>query len=141
MPLVFAASAAVSGVGLLALVDLTAGRSASPKLLGVTLAILVFALLVWLAFLRSSADTVFMQATAPLREGAVAVELLLAGYLAPLALVALALVFPSWAPLPAALAALLMVGEQVHARFSLILAAGRRRPLTLATLTFPRRSP
>ncbi len=140
MPLVFAASAAVSGVGLLALVELAAGRPAGPGLLGMTLAILVLAMLVWLAFLRASADTAFVRATTRLREGAVATQLLIAGYVAPLALVALGLALPSWAPLPAALAALLMIAGQVRARSSLILAAGQRRPLTLATLTLPRRS-
>ena len=140
MPLVFAASAAVSGVGLFALVELTAGRPAGPELLGVTLATLVSGLLVWLAFLRASVDAAFVRATAPLRRGATAVELVVIGYAAPFALLALALVFPQWAAGPTALAVSLAIAGQFRAKSALILAAGQRRPVTLATLTLPRRS-
>jgi anaerobic dimethyl sulfoxide reductase subunit C (anchor subunit) len=141
MPVVFAASAAVSGTGLLALAELTAGRPAGREVLSAALVSLVLGMLVWLGFLTWSADRVFLRATAPLREGPLGLELLAAGYLAPLALVALGLALPSWSALPTALAALLMIAGQLRARAALILTAGQRRPLTLATLTLRRRSP
>jgi DMSO reductase anchor subunit len=140
MPLVFAASAAVSGVGLLVLVELATGRPVGRALLGAMLAVLAAGALVWRAFLRASSDPTFVRATAPLRAGRAASEILVAGYAAPAALAALALAWPAWAPLPAALAALLTLGGQARARWMLVLAAGRRRPLTLATLTLARRS-
>jgi hypothetical protein len=141
MPAVFLAAAAVSGVGLLLLAGLLAGRPPDARLLMITLAMLVGGLLVWLAYLGSSADPVFLGATAPLRQGALAVELVVGGYVAPVALLALALGEAPWAPASAALAALLAVAGQCRAKGALILAAGQRRPLTLATLTLPRRSP
>jgi DMSO reductase anchor subunit len=140
MPLVFAASAAVSGVGLLVLVELMAGHLPGPALLATTLAVHNLGMLTWLAFLASSSDPAFVQATAPLRHGPTAIEIVGAGYVAPLALGALALAFPAWAPGPTALAALLALVGQVRARSALILQAGQRRPVTLATLTLPRRS-
>ena len=94
----------------------------------------------WLAFLAASSDPAFVQATAPLRHGPKAIEIIVADYVAPLALGALALAFPAWAPGPTALAALLALVGQVRARSALILQAGQRRPVTLATLTLPRRS-
>jgi DMSO reductase anchor subunit len=139
MPLLFAASAAVSGIALLALTELGAGRPVSPALLGVMLAILALALLVWRAFVLACTDAAFVRATAPLREGATGIEILVVGYTVPVALVALGLAAPGWAATPTALAALLMIAGQMRARAALILAAGRRRPLTLATLTLPRR--
>jgi DMSO reductase anchor subunit len=140
MPAVFAASAAASGTALLLLAGLLAGRPPDRRLLVVTMVTLVGGLLVWSRYLGSSVDPAFLSATAPLRHGAVAVELVLAGYAVPFALLALALGAEPWAPAPAALAAILALAAQYRARSALILAAGRRRPLTLATLTLPRRS-
>ena len=140
MPVVFTAAAAVSGLGLLVLVELMAGRRPGPALLARTLVVLGLGLLVWLAFLASSSDLAFVRATAPLRRGATAMEIIVAGYAAPLALVALALAFPALAPGPAALAAMLALVGQFRARSALVLKAGQRRPVTLATLTLPRRS-
>jgi hypothetical protein len=68
-------------------------------------------------------------------------EILLAGYVIPLGLLALALAFPAWASGPAALAAGLALLGQLRARAALILTAGRRRPVTLTTLTLRRTSP
>lgn len=139
MPVVFAASAAVSGAGLLVLAELLAGRVPGDGFLGIALAVLVLGMLVWLAYLSWSPDPAFARATAPLREGAQAIELVVIGYLAPCVLIALALVFPPWAPLPTALAAGLAIVGQARAKSALILAAGQQRPVTLATLTIPRR--
>jgi anaerobic dimethyl sulfoxide reductase subunit C (anchor subunit) len=139
MPLVFAASAAVAGTALLLLAELLAGRGPGPGLLGVMLAVLALGLLVWLAFLSSSVDPAFVGATAPLRRGATAAELVVVGYAAPVVLLALAVAVPAWAPGATALAAALAIAGQGRARAALILAAGVRRPVTLATLTLPRR--
>jgi DMSO reductase anchor subunit len=139
MPVVFTAAAAVSGLGLLLLAELMAGRRPGQMLLATTLVVLGLGLLVWLAFLASSSDPAFVRATAPLRRGATATEIIVAGYAAPLALLALALAFPAWAPGPTAVAASLALLGQVRARSVLILTAGQRRPVTLATLTLPRR--
>ena len=140
MPAVFAASAAVSGTALLLFAELLAGRPPDPRLLVVAMVALVGGLLVWFKYLGSSVDPVFRSATAPLRQGPVAAELVLAGYAVPFALLALALGGAPWAAAPAALAAILAVAAQYRAKSALILAGGRRRPLTLATLTLPRRS-
>jgi DMSO reductase anchor subunit len=141
MPVVFAAAAAVSGIALLVLAELFAGRPVGRALLATTLVVLALGLLVWLAFLASSADPAFVRATAPLRRGRTATQILVAGYVVPLALIALALVLPAWAPGPAALAACLALVGQLRARAALILRAGQRRPVTLATLTLRRSSP
>jgi hypothetical protein len=140
MPLVFAASAAVSGGGLLILAELLTGGLPGRHLLLAQLATLVAGLLVWLAYLAASRDPVFLEATRPLRQGATALEIVVAGHAAPFALLALALGLPSGSAIPTALAGLLAVLAQLRAKSVLILAAGRRRPLTLATLTLPRRS-
>ncbi len=140
MPLVFGASAAVSGASLVVLAELMAGRRPGQALLATTLVVLALGLLVWLAFLASSSDPAFVRATAPLRRGATAIEIVVAGHVAPLALVALALAAPPWAPGPAALAATLALVGQFRARSALVLKAGQRRPVTLATPTLPRRS-
>jgi DMSO reductase anchor subunit len=140
MPPVFAAAAAVSGVALLLLSELLAGRTPGPGLLGAALVVIAVALLVWFGYLTAPADPAFARAAAPLTRGAGAIEIVLAGYLAPSILVALALAAPAWAPVPAALAGLLALAGQARARFALVLAAGRRRPVTLATLTLVRRS-
>lgn len=139
MPVVFTAAAAVSGLGLLLLAELMAGRRPGQTLLATTLVVLALGLLVWLAFLASSADPAFVRATAPLRRGATAIEIIVAGYAAPLALLALALAFPAWATGLTAVAASLALLGQFRARSALILTAGQRRPVTLATLTLPRR--
>jgi DMSO reductase anchor subunit len=141
MPVVFAAAAAVSGIALLVLAELFAGRPVGRALLATTLVVLALGLLVWLAFLASSADPAFVRATAPLRRGRTATQILVAGYVVPLALIALALVLSAWAPGPAALAACLALVGQLRARAALILRAGQRRPVTLATLTLRRSSP
>jgi hypothetical protein len=140
MPLVFLASAAVSGVALLLVVEMLAGHPPGPGLLAAAMASLVAGCLVWLAYLGSSADPAFVSATAPLRRGATALELVVGGHAAPFALLALALGQASWAAAPVALAALLALAAQYRAKSALILTAGRRRPLTLATLTLPGRS-
>jgi formate-dependent nitrite reductase membrane component NrfD len=139
VPAVFAAAAAVSGVSLLLLTELLGGRLPGRSLLATTAVVLALGLLVWWGFLASSADAAFVRATAPLRGGATALEILGAGYALPLVLIALALASPAWAPVPTALAAGLALVGQFRARSALILAAGRRRPVTLATLT-PRRT-
>lgn len=140
MPVVFAAAAAVSGTGLLLLADLLAGRPPGRALLATTLAVLAVGLLVWVAFLASSTDSAFVRATAPLRRGRTAMKILVAGHVVPLALLALALTLPAWAPGAAALAACLALVGQFRARSALILTAGQRRPVTLATLTLRRTS-
>lgn len=140
MPVVFGASAAVSGASLLVLAELLAGRPPGRAVAGTMLVVLGLGLLVWLSFLGSSADHAFVRATTPLREGATAVELVVIGYAAPVALIALALALPQWAPGPAALAATLAIAGQWRAKSALIRAAGQRRPVTLATLTLPGRS-
>jgi len=139
MPVVFTASAAVSGAGLLVLAELLAGRVPGDGFLWIALAVLVLGMVVWLAYLRWSPDPAFARATAPLRVGAPAIELVVIGYVAPCVLIALALVVPPWAPLPTALAAVLAIAGQARAKSALIVAAGQRRPVTLATLTIPRR--
>jgi DMSO reductase anchor subunit len=140
MPVVFAASAAVSGASLLVLAELLAGRRPGRAVVGTMLMVLALGLLVWLRFLGSSTDHAFVRATTVLREGVTAVELVVVGYAAPVGLVALGLTLPEWTPGPIALAVTLAIVGQWRAKSVLIRAAGQRRAVTLATLTLPRRS-
>jgi hypothetical protein len=97
---------------------------------------LLAGLAVWLAYLRWSPDPDFARAVGPLREGPTAVRLAGAGYVLPLALLALGAALDGSTP-AAALAGALMVAGQADARAALILTAGLLRPITLAGPRLP----
>jgi hypothetical protein len=138
MPVVFLASAAVSGLGLLLVVDGLAGRPPGVQRLGATLLVLVAALGLWLAYLRWRRDGHFAHAVRTLREGPGALAVVGGGHIAPLALVAAALAAD--APGLAVAAGALMVLGQVVAKWLLIVVAGELRPITLGNLTLQRRA-
>lgn len=140
MPVVFLASAAVSGAGLLALVEVVAGRPVGGALLGATLVTLVLGAIAWLAYVTWSREAGFARATGALREGPTAVAIVGGGYLAPFLCAALALALPGVAVPAATLAGALMIAGQALAKTALILTAGQLRPVTLTTLRLERRS-
>lgn len=135
MPIVFFASAIVSGMGLFVLVEVAGGRTPGGAVLGGGLAVLALAAVVWLAFVTWSDEPAFARAVAPLCQGATAVELVGIGYVAPFALAALGLAFPGWTDATAALAGAAMIAGQMRAKTALILTAGQLRPITLSNLT------
>lgn len=138
MPGVFLASAAVSGLGLLLVVDGLTGRPPGVQRLGATLLVLVGALGLWLAYLGWKREGHFAHAVRSLREGPGALAVVGGGYVAPLTLVAAALAVD--APGLAVAAGALMVLGQAAAKWLLIVVAGELRPITLANLTLQRRA-
>jgi len=137
MPAVFAASAATSGVGALLALEVAGGRPLTGALLGATLAILALAMVVWLGYVTWSDDEAFREATRPLREGASAVAVTGGGYVLPFALATAALV--SGLAAPALVAGALMALAQVHAKWLLVVGAGRLWPIALRSLGLQRR--
>jgi formate-dependent nitrite reductase membrane component NrfD len=139
VPLVFLASALVSGAGLWALLAAVSGRAPAAWQAGALAAAPALGLVVWVGYLGGAAGA-FARAVAPLREGRLARLIVGGGYVAPLALATLALVLPALGPLALGLAGALMVLGQVVAKTHLIRTAGQLRPLTLHTLRWQRRT-
>jgi phenylacetyl-CoA:acceptor oxidoreductase 26-kDa subunit len=139
MPVLFVASAAVSGAGLVLLVDVIVGRPPSTMALAGALGVVAVAFVVWLAYLQWPGDIAFARSTAPLRRGPLAAELVGVGYVAPAVLAAVALAMPAWADVATTLAAVGMIVGQIRTKTALILTAGILRPIALE-LTLRRRS-
>jgi DMSO reductase anchor subunit len=137
MPLVFAASALVSGAGLLLIAEAVLGPAAGGRTLGGTLIVLPLAFVTWLVYLAWSPEPVFARATHRLRQGP-GTALGLVGYLLPWAAVATVLAVPPLAPL-APVAGALMVAGQAWSKWLLILTVAELRPVTLGTLKLQRR--
>jgi len=140
MPLVFLASAALSGAGLFGLVEVAGGRTPGAPVLGALMLLCVLGALVWLAFVTWSREAAFARATRTLREGPVAVAIVGGGYLAPFLLLGLALALPELALPAVTLGGAALILGQVQAKSVLILTAGELRPITLTTLSLERRS-
>jgi DMSO reductase anchor subunit len=137
MPVVFLASAAVSGLGLLLVVGVVGGRPPGGGVLGLTLLVLVLAVGVWLVYLTWRHDPAFTHAVRALTDGRGAVAIVAGGYVAPFALtaVALAAVLPGLA----LGAGVLMVLGQALAKWALLTEAGELRAITLGNLRLQRR--
>ena len=135
MPLLFVASALMSGAGLVLVVTPVAGGS-TPTLAGI-LTLVPLAVVGWLMYVTWSAAPAFVDATAPLR-GATGTALGVVGYLLPWIIVALALALPFCAPaLPAA--GVLMIAGQAWSKWLVVLTVAALRPVTLGALTLHRR--
>jgi DMSO reductase anchor subunit len=134
MPALFLSSALMSGAGLGLLGHAATAPSPRPAALGGTLVVVVAATLAWLAYLMWSPDERFLEATAPLRQGRLAVELIAVGYLAPFALLAAGLLLPAVAAASAVLAGVLLVAGQVLVKSAIVLRAGHLRPITMPSL-------
>jgi len=140
MPLLFLASALVSGSGLYLMIEAGAGRLPGARFLAVVLVLLAASLVVWGRYLCWSSESAFARAVDVLAYGRASRLIVVGGYLAPCVLAALAVGLPGLA-LPALLVAgTLMVGAQLYAKALLVLAAGVFRPITLARLRVPRRA-
>jgi DMSO reductase anchor subunit len=139
MPIVFLASALVSGLGLLLLVDAASGAAAAPECVVAVAITLPPALMVWLGYLTYSDERAFVEATRLLREGRPCIALAGVGYFVPWCAAMLALALP----MPVAVAVLagaLMVAGQLYTKWLLIRAVGSLRPITVGHLTFHRRA-
>jgi phenylacetyl-CoA:acceptor oxidoreductase subunit 2 len=137
LPVVFAASALVSGAGLVLAVEAAHGERPDGALLGGALAVVIVGFVAWRTYVTWSDASVFAQATAPLRVGP-GVTLGIAGYLVPAVTLALALALPPLG-LIAPLAGVLMVAGQAWTKWLLILTVATLRPVTLGTLQLGRR--
>lgn len=136
MPLLFVASALVSGAGLLLVTEPLTGGGGAHALAG-TLALVPLAFVAWLMYLTWSTAPAFERATRPLRA-APGTTLCLVGYLLPWVAVALAVAMPPLATLVPAAGALLLAG-QAWSKWLLVLTVADLRPVTVATLTLQRR--
>jgi DMSO reductase anchor subunit len=131
MPVLFLASAVLSGFGALALAQGLSGRPPDAAVVAVTLALLPVGFIVWLGYLSWSAEPTFLDATRALRAGAVAVEVVALGYVLPFVAAALALALPGLAPVLAPAGAALLVVGHARAKWVLLREAGALRPITL----------
>jgi DMSO reductase anchor subunit len=123
MPLVFAASALVSGSGLITLIDVARGQPPGQVQSIATVGLLLVGALVWQKYGR-----LVRFAPTP-REGWGVVAILAVGYVAPIVLELFALAQTNLEMPAAALAGVLMVGGQIQAKALLILSAGEVRPI------------
>ena len=139
MPALFALSALVSGAGLRLVVAAGAGRVPGAPALGAVLLLLVGCLCTWVRYLHWSRERAFAESVAPLARGREARLAIAGGLAAPVLLVAVAAAWPAAAAPAMALAGLLMIGGQLHAKARLVLTAGRLRPVTLAGIRITRR--
>jgi DMSO reductase anchor subunit len=135
MPVVFLLSALLSGAGLLLLIEILAGRTPGTAALGVMLPLLAVAMVVWLGYLTWSDDDAFVTATATLRQGAISIEVVVIGYVAPFVAGALAIALPAQAAPLVTIASALMIAGQARVKWALLRKAGVLRPITLQNLT------
>jgi formate-dependent nitrite reductase membrane component NrfD len=140
MPTLFGLSALVSGAGLYLVVAVGARRVLSVPALAAVLMLLVAGVWMWVRYLTWSSEAAFTEAVAPLTRGREARLVVGAGLMAPLLLTAGAAAWPAVAAPALALAGILMVLGQLHAKARLVLTAGRLRPVTLAGLRIKGRS-
>ena len=134
MPTLFGLSALVSGGGLYLLVAVSVRRVPSVPALAAVLMLLIGGVWMWVRYLTWSSEAAFTEAVAPLTRGREARLVVGAGLMAPLLLTAGAAAWPAVAAPALALAGILMVLGQLHAKARLVLTAGRLRPVTLAGL-------
>jgi DMSO reductase anchor subunit len=137
LPLVFLQSALTAGAGLMVLIDAAVGTPPGRVILDAVLGLLLFAALVWLAFVTWSGGA-FAEATRCLREGTPALVIFGGGYVAPFLLFVLTMALGDQARALPALAGLLMVTTQTYAKAFLILKCGHVRPITIPHLRLPR---
>lgn len=140
MPTLFGLSALVSGAGLYLVVAAGVRRVPSGPALAAVLMLLIGGCWMWVRYLTWSSEAAFAEAVAPLTRGREARLVVGAGFLAPLLLAAGAVAWPAVAAPALALAGILMVLGQLHAKARLVLTAGRLRPVTLAGLRIKGRS-
>ncbi len=134
MPTLFGLSALVSGGGLYLVVAVSVRRVPSVPALAAVLMLLIGGVWMWVRDLTWSSEAAFTEAVAPLTRGREARLVVGAGLMAPLLLTAGAAAWPAVAAPALALAGILMVLGQLHAKARLVLTAGRLRPVTLAGL-------
>ena len=134
MPTLFGLSALVSGGGLYLVVAVSVRRVPSVPALAAVLMLLIGGVWMWVRYLTWSSEAAFTEAVAPLTRGREARLVVGAGLMAPLLLTAGAAAWPAVAAPALALAGILMVLGQLHAKARLVLTAGRLRPVTLVGL-------
>lgn len=138
MPPLFVVSAVLAGTALYTLGDTVTHGTPGVMLLGAILIELPIGAGAWLTYLRASREAAFVNATRVLRQGSLAMWLLVAGYVVPFVLVGLAVVLSLRTSL-ATLAALFVIGGQIHAKAAIVLSAGQLRPIGFAHPSLHRR--
>jgi hypothetical protein len=136
MPLVFVASALVSGAGLLLVVEPLLGVVGTYAL-GGTLTLLPLAFVGWLMYLEWSPAPAFAHATRALRA-APGEALGIVAYLVPWTIVALALAVPQLG-VAVPVAGVLLIAGQAWSKWLLVLTVGEVRAITLGALSLQRR--
>jgi DMSO reductase anchor subunit len=136
MPLVFVASALMSGAGLLLVVEPFVG-AAGAYTFGATLTLVPLAFVGWLVYVTWSSAPAFVHATDPLRATP-GTALGVVGYLLPWIMVAPALALPPLA-VAAPVAGALMIAGQAWSKWLIVLTVAELRPVTLGVLTLRRR--
>jgi DMSO reductase anchor subunit len=140
MPVLFLASAALSGIGLLLFIEAIGSVPSGPALLDTALGLTVTGLVLWLCYATWPGGAAFLEATRSLREGSGAIEVVGIGYVLPCTLAGLALAVPEAARLAGGLAGALLVAGQVRAKALLLLDAGQLRAIGVPHLRLDRRS-
>lgn len=141
MPWLFLLSAAVSGAGAYMLIEVLAGRTVPPAVLGAGILLVILTFWAGRAYVSTPAGHAFREATASLRDGAAGRLAAGLGGALPLGALAVALASPPAAATAAALAGLAMVAGQAYVKTELIVRAGLLRPITVPTLRMSRRAP
>jgi DMSO reductase anchor subunit len=139
MPVLFVASAALSGVGAVLLVEGAAGRPVTGAGPAVVLGLVVVSLDAWARYRGWSSDETYLRATAPLRRRRTKLLVDGAGHGAPFLLVILTLLVPGAAGPALALAGALLIAGQAYTKACLVRDVGLLRPITLR-LVHPRRT-
>jgi DMSO reductase anchor subunit len=132
MPALFLLSALASGGGLALLLELLAGRVPGRGQDQAALLVVLVEGATWIAYLAWSREPAFREATAALRGGRLGARLLVDAFVAPAALLLVALAWP--VAFPVAAAAVLLVAGQAELKAALVRDAGRLRPITLPYL-------
>ncbi|MBI3031548.1 MAG: polysulfide reductase NrfD [Candidatus Rokubacteria bacterium] len=133
LPLLFLASALVSGAGVLSLAA-PFGSGDADRLPLATAALILLSGFAWVAYSLWPGNRTFRQVVGGLREDSAVLGIFVVGHLLPLALLVLGRRSPALAAAAAALAGIGVLSGQLQAKARLILKMGVLRPITIASL-------
>jgi formate-dependent nitrite reductase membrane component NrfD len=133
LPLLFLASALVSGAGVLSLAA-PLGSGDAVRLQLATAALVLLSGFVWVAYSLWPGNSMFREVAGSLREDSAVLGIFIVGHLLPLVLLVLGRRSPALAAAAAALAGVGILIGQLQAKARLILKMGVLRPITIASL-------
>jgi formate-dependent nitrite reductase membrane component NrfD len=140
LPLLFLASALVSGAGVLSLAA-PLGSGDADRLQLAMAALILLSGFAWVVYSVWPGSRTFRQVAGGLRDDSAVLGIFIIGHLLPLVLLALGRRFPALTPVAAALAGVGILIGQLQAKARLILKMGVLRPITLNTPPHPRPLP